>query len=235
MVGTDPMKRFGALLFSLLLVATTGSAKTVVESYDVASYNSNAHSLYMNGAKYHFGVGASFQRFSDGTGSLTGTALNNGGKGYQVSLNFDGFRDWSQQMAAGLDAKGKGYGDHTSWTYMDMAIGSTLTKVGGSNNGSVYDLLMKPIGGPYTFQYGIGANDKQAGVLGLSGWFYTAGSKNNGTGSPCKKNNNNNGGSTCDFNLNLSPTPVPVPAGIALLPVGLGALVSLRRRKRRAA
>lgn len=224
------MFRMSLALVLFFVASMTASAKTVVQTYDVASYSMNHHSLYMNGQSYHFQTGAQFVRYSDGTGGLTGTATNAGGTGYEVSLSFANFRNWTQQQDAGLGAKGAGRGDETSWTYMDLVDVSTLTGV-GAFAGTVYELLMKPLEGPYTFQYGIGANDKQSGVLGLSGWFYTKGDDGyGGTGAPCKKGN---GGSTCDFNLKLSP--VPVPASMAMLPVGLGMLVALRRRKRRKA
>lgn len=235
------MTRIGSLFLAVCFMASAVSAKTVLESYNVSSYSPSGHSLYMNKAKFHFGAGALFQRFDDGTGSLTGTALNGAGKGYDVSLSFVNFRNWDQQKVAGLDAKGKGKGkgDQSTWTFMDLAPVSTLTRIGGAKDGKVYDLLMKPVNGPYTFQYGVGANDKKSGMNGLSGWFFTEGDRTNGTGAPCKKNRTNNGGSTCDFNLKLAAVPpggigtVPLPAGIALLPFGLSALLGLRRRRSR--
>ena len=226
------MLRLLTAIAALALASTTVSAKTVIEQYDVMSYSPSGHSLYMNGSKYHFEPGATFKRYDDDTGSLTGTALNSMDNGYEVSLSFANFRDWTQQQAVPSGAKGANLGDESTWTFMDLVDDSTLTGV-GALSGSNYSLKMKPFNGNYTFQYGVGANDKQAGVLGLSGWFYTVGAHDNGTGYPCKKNANSEGGSVCDFNLKM--TPVPVPAGIALLPVGLGALVALRRRKRRAA
>ncbi len=226
------MLRMSLALVLFFTASVTASAKTIVEAYDVSSYSMNHHSLYMNGLNYHFQSGAQFVRYSDGTGSLTGTATNAENNGYKVSLSFAGFRNWTQQKAANLGAKGAGLGDVTTWTFMDLVDVSTLTGV-GAFAGTVYELLMKPLDGPYTFQYGIGANDKQRGVLGLSGWFYTKGDRDNGTGFPCKKNYSNNGGSVCDFNLKLSP--VPVPASMAMFPVGLGMLVALRRRKSRKA
>lgn len=233
------MLRKGIIALSLMFAAATASAKTITEQYDVMSYNMSQHSLYMNGARYHFQTGASFVRYDDDTGSLTGTATNGSGNGYTVSLSFANFRDWTQQSAAGLGAKGSHLGDKTSWTYMDLVSSSTLTGI-GAYAGTMYDLLMKPLNGPYTFQYGVGANDKQAGVLGLSGWFYTAGNYANGTGYPCKKNATNDGGSVCDFNLKMEENPgsggvVPLPAGIALLPVGFGMLAAMRRRQKRKA
>nr|WP_319383219.1 VPLPA-CTERM sorting domain-containing protein [uncultured Roseibium sp.] len=210
-----------ALLIFGVSVATSA---TVVEQYNVMSYAPNKHSLYMNGLSYHFQPGAMFTRYSDNTGSLTGKATNNVGDGYDVKLSFANFRNWTQQTAAGLDAKGKNKGDETTWTFMDLVDVSTLTGVGTFT--SMYELLMKPQNGPYTFQYGVGANDKQSGVLGLSGWFFTKG-PNGGPGAPCGN------GSVCDFNLKMSV--VPLPAGIALLPVGLVVLAGMRMRRRRSA
>lgn len=209
--------------FALILSVPVASALTVTEQYNVMSYAPNKHSVYMNGLSYHFQPGALFTRYSDGTGTLMGTATNNIGDGYQVKLSFANFRDWAAQSMAGLDAKGKGNGDHTTWTYMDLVDVSTLTGVGTFT--SMYELIMKPQNGPYTFQYGNGANDKNSD-LGLSGWFFTKGA-NGGPAAPCGN------GSVCDFNLKLSV--VPLPAGIALLPVGLAVLAGMRMRRRRAA
>ncbi|WP_434050801.1 MAG: VPLPA-CTERM sorting domain-containing protein [Roseibium sp.] len=230
--------------FALIFSVPVASALTVVERYSVMSYNMNQHSLFMNNNKYHFLSGAVFERYDDGTGKLTGTATKNanpGAEGFKVSLDFGNlnntytdFRTWSEQQALGSGAKTGGGNNVQDWTYMDLLPSSTLMGLNGIS--ATYNLIMKPLAyGSATFQYGIGANDKQANVLGLSGWFYTAGTNANGTGYPCKKNANNNGGSTCDFNLKLTPIPVPVPAGIALLPVGLAVLAGMRMRRRKAA
>ncbi|WP_421984196.1 VPLPA-CTERM sorting domain-containing protein [Roseibium sp.] len=208
----------------LIVGVSVASAATVVEKYNVMSYAPNQHSLYMNGQSYHFQSGAMFTRYSDDTGTLMGTATNNLGDGYDVKLSFANFRNWTQQQAAGLGAKGAGLGDKTTWTFMDLVDVSTLTGVGTFT--SMYELLMKPQNGPYTFQYGVGANDKQQNVLGLSGWFFTKG-PSGGPGAPCGSS------SVCDFNLKL--TAVPLPAGIALLPIGLAVLAGARMRRRKAA
>ncbi|MEO1110872.1 MAG: VPLPA-CTERM sorting domain-containing protein [Pseudomonadota bacterium] len=215
--------------FTLIFSVSVASALTVVEKYDVMSYNSGNHSLYMNGSQYHFLNGAKFVRYDNGTGKLTGTATLGGNAlsaGYQVSLDFGNFRDWTQQMAItnAPHAKGTQYGDQTTWTYMDLLMSSTLSGINGITE--TYNLIMKPLAyGKYTFQYGQGANDKNTD-FGMSGWFFTKGA-NGGPGAPCGSS------STCDFNLKL--TSVPLPAGIALLPVGLAVLAGMRMRRRMAA
>ncbi|WP_299544164.1 VPLPA-CTERM sorting domain-containing protein [uncultured Roseibium sp.] len=220
---------FRKSLIAILLLPfsiSVASAAAIVEQYDVMSYNSGQHSLYMNGNRYHFASGALFTRYDDGTGTLVGTATTDGTlatAGFDVNLNFGNFRNWAQQVAitSAPHAKGTGNGDETQWSFMDLLPTSTLTGFNGIS--AVYNLLMKPQPyGKYTYQYGIGANDKN-GDLGLSGWFYTA-NQNGDPGSPCGSN------STCDFNLKL--TPVPLPAGLALLPVGLAVLAGMRMRRR---
>lgn len=227
--------------FTLFFSVSVASALTVVKTYNVMSYTappSPNHSLFMNGDRYHFAPGAKFVVMEDGsgvrTGNLTGKATVDGvstSAGFLVDLNFGPFRNWTEQTSAPVNsgAKNGGGGDPSTWTYMDLLPTSTLTGINGI--AAAFDLLMKPL--PYggaTFQYGLGANDKN-GEFGLSGWFFTAGTDGKkGTGSPCKKGY---GGSTCDFNLKL--TSVPLPAGIALLPVGLAVLAGMRMRRRMAA
>ena len=188
------------------------------------------HGLYMNDDKYYFDPGAMFTVSDDGagklTGELTGTARDADG-GFDVFLTFDDFRDWDAQTGAGLGAKGASNGDETTWTFMDLIPVSTLTGI-GDQAGNHYDLIMKPQNGIYTFQYGVGANDKQKNVLGMSGWFYTAGDGLEGTGSPCANTTTSgDGGSVCDFNLQLEG--VPLPAGAWLLLTGIGAIGAARR------
>lgn len=224
-------QKFAAAAVALTLCASPGLAAT----YDAFSHlegNPPApeHSVW-------FGSGPSgatgtkpnhflFENSAAGKGSLvtsgtqatlSGRVRNAAGEGFDLMLHL------VQTADPGAGNYKNPFGEDTSaWTFYDFDPNKTSTLTSLSANLKSYVISLRtPVGQDLKVQLGIGANDKNAGVLGLSSWVYF-------TEASCHYSCETRAG---DINILLAA--VPLPASAALLPVALGLMGAVGARRRR--
>lgn len=204
------------------LYAAPASASTI--DYDVTNYGPSGpctHGLYTNRSdrgcakRYEFQDGTTFSQDLDaGTATFTGTAINLNGKTATLDLTLGGFKD----ALNGEDYKAGGLPYNPSTMDFYTTASGTITI-----DGKVFTLANDPFAGDTTFQFGVGANDKNS-AFGGSAWLNLL--DPSGWSIP-----------HWDINFNLSErpgTPVPAPGGMALFGLALAGLW-LRQRRRPAA
>lgn len=228
-----------ALISSAIALACSAASATpvLVEEYwassaekDPAYYGGGAgHSVWLpgteGGADFDFMSGAKFSVFDDGTATLTGMAVSDklGSEySYAVDVAFEEAKGTPKKELKSEAYAPDGPVDPSTWSFFKMTSGTLTGK--GELLGTVLSLFEAPKDGKHPFQVGIGANGKNI-KFGGSGWFlYSAdGADCHEKGVSCKKG---------DFNVNLVATPIPA-AGF-LLPMALGGLALMRRRRRAA-
>ena len=200
--------------------AAAPAAASIIE-YDVTDYNAGtscSHGLWTNARSsgcsknFSFQDGTSFTvDTANGTGTFTGTAINNLGEVATIDFALSGLVDdlpgGNQYKAGGLP--------------FDAATIDFFTDATGTIDidGTLYSLQAgDPFAGNTLFQFGTGANDKTAD-FGGSSWLNVL----NPNGHDYV------GSGHWDINFNLSQrTDVPAPGMVLLL--GLGAALVLRRR-----
>ena len=225
MSGSDlggTMKNFFSFVsvvwVSLLLVASPASAAT--EIFEVTDYAGGSHGLWTNDtfSKNFF----SFQndvRFvvdrDNGTGELTGTAINKDGLIADIVITLSGFLDsidntpfiYKKEGGIGYDPAN----DSPDLDFFTNAVGSITI------DGDVYDISTDPFRGNTVFQFGVGASAKNKTQLGGSAWLNIDGQKKH-------------------WDLNFAMSPVPEPATWLMMILGLGLVGgALRAQTRRAA
>ena len=215
-----------ALPATALMLAAAPASASIIE-YDVTDFNAGSggsctHGLWTNtrnsGCERYF----SFQDGSvfsidtvSGTGTFTGTAINNIGEVATLDFSLGGFAD---ELPAGNTYKAGGLGyDPARIDFFTSATGSITI------DGTVYDLASDPFAGNTLFQFGEGANDKNS-AFGGSSWLNLL----NPNGSDYIDRTH------WDINFNLNRR-VDVPAPGMLVLFGLGALAVFGRRRRKAA
>lgn len=154
--------------------------------------------------------------------TLTGTVRNAAMQGFDLVLDMTEVGDPGKYKKVGGSNP-----DTSKWKFYDLTRALLISKTAG-----IADFYLEMRGPGLKVQYGVGANDKDANLLGLSTWF-TA--REDG----CQ-------GTTCqsyygDINIVLEPGGdagvVPLPASVLLLPAALGMLGAagrITRRRRRA-
>lgn len=216
------MKTKLALAASVVAMGFATPAQADILTYNVsdATSGSCSHGLWTNtlgsgcSNRYSFRDGTIFSVDTDaGTGTFTGTAINNLGTVATLDLSLSGLVDTLD--GTGFDYKaGGGPYDPATQDYFTNASGTI--KVGDRT----YTLNPSdPFAGNTVFQFGNGANDKTS-AFGGSSWINML--KPWGKALP-----------HWDLNFNLShvPTEVPAPAGALLLGLGLAGVWGARRRK----
>lgn len=146
--------------------------------------------------------------------TLTGTVRNAAGEGFDLALHLIETTDpGTYKNPFGADT--------STWTFYDFDPQKTSLLTSLSANLKDYVITLR--GAPLAVQFGIGANDKNAGLLGLSTWVTF-------TEANCTYR--------CearDGDINILLAPVPLPATAVLLPVALGMMGAVGRRRRRKA
>ncbi|MEL6170693.1 MAG: PEP-CTERM sorting domain-containing protein [Pseudomonadota bacterium] len=175
-----------------------------------ASGSQSNHFLFENSPS---GVGSFVVNGMNAT--LTGQVVNAGGQIYDLALHL--------VETADPNAYKNPFGEDTNlWTFYDLDpnSASTLTSLSGLSSFDI-SLRGQVNGNDLKAQFGLGANDKNAGLLGLSTWIGF-------TESNCELE--------CEYHhgdINILLEPVPVPASAALLPLGIAVMGALRARRRR--
>jgi len=114
--------------------------------------------------------------YDDGTAYLEGEVVNmtNNGQKWQVEFWMQNGSDWSDWSSMGRSYKddlGLGSPYYTSWSYYELVpVLSHMTGL-GANAGSELYLSHQPSNYYFGFQFGQGANNRNANHGG-SGWFY---------------------------------------------------------------
>lgn len=216
----------GKALFGIVagasLMAIAAPAQASIIEYDVTDYNSGSscsHGLWTNtrnsGCSRYFSFqdGSTFSIDTDtGTGTFTGTAINDLGETATLDLSLSGFSD-TLPGGGTYKAGGLSY-DPDRIDFFTNATGSI------DIDGATYSLQAgDPFAGSTSFQFGTGANDKTS-AFGGSAWLNIL--DPSGALMPHWDIN---------FNLALRPgTPVPAPGMLVLLALAVG-LVMGRNRK----
>ncbi len=234
-------KSLAAAATALIAGCSTASAATVYDAFSHTISGVAEHSLWFSGSESSNPPGATgaksnhflFENSVAGKGtftvdgvlaSLTGIVQNAGGQAFSILLNLVE----TSNPGAGHQ-KGTGLGDADSWTYytLDSSKSNTLTSLSGLAS---YDITLDDA--MYDAQFGIGANDKNAGLLGFSSWVILTETGACTSYSNCSSR-------TGDLNLLLAgggggSGTVPLPASIVLLPAALGMFgaVGIRRRRK---
>lgn len=145
--------------------------------------------------------------------TLSGTVKNAAGEGFDMTVHLVETTDpGTYKNPFGADTN--------TWTFYDFDPQKTSMLTSLSDNLKNYVISLR--GAPLKVQVGIGANDKNADLLGLSTWVTF-------TDADCRVNCEQR-----DGDINILLAPVPLPATAALLPVALGVMGAIGRRRRRA-
>jgi len=159
----------------------------------------------------------------DGTSaSLSGELANGNGQAFQLDVYFTEF------TGSNVGYKTiNGGPDGSAWTLyeLDTSRTSTLSYIPGTGDAALPNFVFSSLrgsnsDGPFKVQVGVGANDKDATLFGLSTWFTL-------TEEGCSANCTPYHG---DINIVLEPVPLPA-AGFMLI-AGVGGLFAMRRRKK---
>lgn len=161
-------------------------------------------------------AGSGLFTINGATAQLSGIVKNAAGQGFEILMNFISVPD-------PLTYKGAGLGDPGDWLFFGLDESKDNTLISLDNTLNSFDISLR---GPYAVQFGLGANDKNAGLLGLSTWIWL--DERNCNSNECERRHG-------DVNILLEkPGIVPVPASIALMPVAIGlmGIIGLRRRRK---
>jgi hypothetical protein len=147
---------------------------------------------------------ATMTRYADGTAYLTGSVscLNNPSETWTAHFWMQNGRNWSAWSALGRSYKndlGFGTATHPNWAYYELVPTISRLVGTGSNAGDNVVLSHQPANYYFGFQFGAGANNRNA-ADGGSGWFFFEGNVNG-------QYVNNHG----DLTTNNACTPVNQP------------------------
>ena len=142
--------------------------------------NPNAHGMRMfnfaGGEYYITDGGAMTKDLINGTATLSMTVSNNIGA-FQVEATFGELMNWEEWCATdGLESYKSdcGLGDYMTWDYAILLDGSITGVEGTAFEGTELAMSHQPANEYFGFQFGVGANNKNA-EYGFSGWYYYGG------------------------------------------------------------
>ena len=163
---------------------TYGSVTTpdVMADGETCDNNANEHGMRMfnfaGGEYYVTEMGSMTKNWEDGavtSATVTMTVSNDLGS-FEVNAEFSNLMNWEEWCATpGLESYKSdcGLGDHLLWDYAILEEG-TITATEGYFAGTSLSMMHQPANHYFGFQFGEGANNKNANY-GFSGWFYYSG------------------------------------------------------------
>ena len=161
----------GAAACTTMALATPASAATVV--YNAVDYTGGNHGLWTNnynpnGTGVYYSFTDMIYTFDTVTmvGVLTGTATNAGGDTAAINITFSDFAETHKYKKE----NGIAYDEATDSPDIDFLTSAVGTI---TIDGMVFNLSQNPFAGGYAFQYGTGANAKNATDYGASAWLMT--------------------------------------------------------------
>lgn len=231
---TSAVKSF--TLTALALAVSLPASAAVIQGFDVknsgelacgcAEYGLWTNTLTSSKVSKYFSIdaGTTFLRSDDGTARFTGSATNPLASTAIFDLTFTGYQDNYSVVKTG------GTAQQADWNFYTGLTADSKITVGGVDYFAQLVGAPNNVGSMPVFQYGTGANDKNA-AFGGSVWMdmYSA----DGTALFA-------GNKHWDINFNLTENPnlvpdtnvdVPAPATLGLLALGIAAVRLSRRSK----
>ena len=243
--------RFAVALAASLLCAGAAHAATMTNQFQAFSHFENndpnmvpEHSVWFAGGNSPHNAGGNhflfengspgfglFTTFDDATATLTGEVVNGAGTSYTLSLFLEEVADPGAYKPGPQKIIDEGI-DTNSWTFYKIRDGasdpmSTLIYNGAAGNIDSFEIKQR--GMPLQVQVGVGANDKNWNLFGLSTWIKFHEISCNGAYGHVDAC-----GKTYDGDINILLAPVPLPASLSFALLGLGGLGLAARRRRRA-
>ena len=131
---------------------------------------------FLGGEYYMTDAGTMIKNHLDGTATLTMTVSNDLGA-FNVEATFGTLMNWEEWCATpGLESYKSdcGLGDHMTWDYAILLDGTITGAEGTAFEGTELSMSHQPANQYFGFQFGVGANNKNANY-GFSGWYYYGG------------------------------------------------------------
>ena len=142
--------------------------------------NPNQHGMrmfnFLGGEYYVTDAGTMVKDQIDGTATITMT-VSNGIGSLEVEATFGELMNWEEWVATpGLESYKSdcGLGDHMTWDYAILLDGTITGVEGTAFEGTELTMSHQPANQYFGFQFGVGANNKNA-KYGFSGWYYYGG------------------------------------------------------------
>ncbi len=163
---------------------TYGNVTTpeVMADGETCDNNANQHGMRMfnfaGGEYYMTDMGRMTKNWEDGavTSVTVAMTVSNDLGSFEVNAEFSNLMNWEEWCATpGLESYKSdcGLGDHLLWDYAILEEG-TITATEGYFAGTSLSMMHQPANHYFGFQFGEGANNKNANY-GFSGWFYYSG------------------------------------------------------------
>ena len=161
---------------------TLGSITTPATLLDgeTCDNNPNQHGMRMfnfaGGEYYMTDAGAMTKDLENGTATISMTVSNDLGA-FEVEATFGTLMNWEEWCATpGLESYKSdcGLGDHMTWDYAILLDGTITGVEGTAFEGTELAMSHQPANQYFGFQFGVGANNKNASY-GFSGWYYYGG------------------------------------------------------------
>ena len=157
----------------------TVSTPATLGDGETCDNNSNQHGMRMFnflGGEYYVTAGGSMRKDEDGTATVSMVVSNDEGS-FEVEAQFGSLMNWEEWCATpGLESfkSDCGLGDHFAWEYAILLDGTITGVEGSAFEGTELSMSHQPANEYFGFQFGVGANNKNANY-GFSGWFYYGG------------------------------------------------------------
>jgi hypothetical protein len=158
----------------------TIATPTTMADGETCDNNPNQHGMrmfnFLGGEYYMTDAGTMTKDLVNGTATISMTVSNGAGE-LEVEATFGTLMNWEEWCATpGLESYKSdcGLGDHMTWDYA-ILLNGTITGVEGTGfEGTELTMSHQPANQYFGFQFGVGANNKNA-KYGFSGWFYYGG------------------------------------------------------------